>query len=261
MTTSQRQPVGVLLRHWREQRRLSQLELATRSAVSARHLSFLETGRARPTRSMLLKLSDHLDIPLREQNQLLLAGGYAPAYPEHTLADVPMAAVSDAIRQVLDGHLPAPALVVDRHWDLVESNAAVSLFLDGCAPRLLEPPVNVLRLSLHPDGLAPRIRNLSQWRAHILHRLSRQCAATADEGLYRLHDELARYPSAKSAEPAEDTAGLVVPVRLASPAGEELAFISTTTVFGTPLDVTVAELAIEAFYPADKATADFLARQ
>ncbi|EME24007.1 helix-turn-helix domain-containing protein [Rhodococcus triatomae] len=251
-------PVGTLLRHWRERRRMSQLELAGLAEVSARHVSFLETGRSRPTRAMLLRLSEQLDIPLRERNSLLLAGGFAPAYPEHALGDVPMASVAEAIGQILHAHLPAPAVVVDRHWQMVDGNDAVSLLVEGCAPWLLEPPVNVLRLSLHPDGMAPRIANLGRWRAHLLHRLDHQIAATGDDVLAALAVELAAYPCDDPAGPPEPGA-LVVPIRLRTDDGE-LAFLSTTTVFGTPLDVTVAELAIETFHPADAVTTEALRR-
>ena len=249
------QPVGVLLRHWRERRRMSQLDLATRTEVSARHVSFVETGRSRPTRAMLLKLSEQLEIPLRERNSLLLAGGFAPAYPQHRLSDVPMAAVSDAIRVILDAHSPYPAVVVDRHWNMVDGNDGVALFTAGCAAHLLEPPVNVLRLSLHPDGMASRITNLGQWRAHILDRLAHQIAATGDAALGALHRELSAYPGA-DLDRVHDTRALVIPLVFDG----ELSFFSTTTVFGTPLDVTVAELAIESFYPADSATAAAFAR-
>lgn len=262
MTTQLQDPprqVGVLLRHWRERRRLSQLELATRSDVSARHLSFVETGRSKPTQSMLLRLSEQLDIPLRERNSLLLAGGYAPAYAEHQLNDIPMAAVSDAIGKILRGHLPYPAVVVDRHWNLVDGNEAVALFTAGCAAHLLEPPINVLRLTMHPEGLARRLRNLGQTRAHLLDRLAHQVSTTGDSVLADLLSELRAYPG-DDLDTVHDTRALVVPIRLtaqltASAEPVELAFFSTTTVFGTPLDVTLAELAIESFYPADEATA------
>ncbi|KAA0020031.1 helix-turn-helix domain-containing protein [Antrihabitans cavernicola] len=245
--------VGVLLRHWRESRRMSQLDLATRTEVSARHVSFVETGRSKPTRSMLLKLSEQLEIPHRERNSLLLAGGFAPAYPEHPIDAFPMAAVSDAIAKILDAQLPYPAIVVDRHWNMIDGNAAVELLTAGCAQYLLEPPVNVLRLSLHPDGMAPRIRNLGQWRAHVLDRLTHQINTTGDQQLVALHRELGSYPG--SDEPGtHDTRALVVPLTLAGATGD-LSFFSTTTVFGTPLDVTLAELAIESFYPADDRTA------
>ncbi len=247
------QPVGVLLRHWRERRRMSQLDLALATEVSARHVSFVETGRSKPTRTMLLKLSEQLDIPLRERNSLLLAGGFAPAYPQHELADIPLPAVTDAIGKILDGHLPYPALVVDRHWSMVDANAAVGALTAGVAPELLEPPVNVLRLSLHPAGLASRIGNLAQWRAHVLDRLSRQVLTTGDPKLAALHKELREYPGGDDHN--YDTRALVVPLRI-----DEYAFFSTTTVFGTPLDVTLAELAIEAFYPADEQTTAAFAR-
>lgn len=235
---------------------MTQLDLANRAEVSTRHVSFLETGRARPTRAMLLRLGDHLDIPLRDRNAMLLAAGFAPAFPEHTLTDVPMAVVSDAIRTILTAHAPMPALVVDRHWNLVDANDTVALLTDGAAPRLLEPPVNVLRLSLRPDGMASRITNLAQWRAHVLHRLDRQIDATGDDELRRLRIELASYAS--GADPAEPGPSLVVPLRIRV-GDDDLSFLSTTTVFGTPLDVAVSELAIETFFPADAATSEFLA--
>lgn len=251
-------PVGDLLRHWRERRRMSQLELAGRAEVSARHVSFLETGRSRPTRAMLVRLSEQLDIPLRERNSLFLAAGFAPVYPQHGLGDVPMASVARAIGQILHAHLPSPAVVVDRHWNMVDGNAAVAMLVDGCAADLLDPPVNVLRLSLHPEGMAPRIANLGQWRAHLLHRLEHQAAATGDPVLGDLATELAGYPCG---DPGVDPGlgELVVPLRIRTAAGE-LAFLSTTTVFGTPLDVTVAELAIETFHAADAGTAEALRR-
>ncbi len=237
---------------------MTQLDLANRAEVSTRHVSFLETGRAKPTRAMLLRLGEHLDIPLRDRNALLLAAGFAPAFPEHTLSDVPMAVVADAIRTILDAHAPMPALVVDRHWNLVDANDTVALLTDGAAHWLLEPPVNVLRLSLHPDGMAPRITNLGQWRAHVLHRLDHQIDATGDAELRRLRAELADYPGGIDA--AGPGPALVVPLRVR--VGEhDLAFLSTTTVFGTPLDVSVSELAIETFFPADGATAEYLAAQ
>ena len=249
--------VGMLLRSWRTSRRLSQLELSSRAGVSARHLSFVETGRARPTREMILRIARRLDVPLRGQNELLLAGGYAPAWAETGLSEAPLSAVMSSLRDVLDGHAPYPAVLVDRHWTMVDANAAVSRFLDGCAAWLLEPPVNVLRLSLHPDGMAPRIRNLAEWRTHVLHRLDQQAAHTADPVLRSLHDELAGYPG--GLVPAAPTGlpptGLVVPLRF-----DDLSFFSITAVLGTPLDVTLAELAIESFLPADAATASALHR-
>ena len=251
--------VGTLLRDWRRRRGLSQLALAGAAGVSARHLSFVETGRSRPSRAMLLRLGEHLDVPLRERNALLLAAGLAPAYPQRRLDDPPMAAVADAVARLLVAYEPYPALVVDRHWELVDANPAVDLLTAGCAPHLLEPPCNVLRLALHPDGLAPRIRTLGSWRAHLLARLRHQIATTGDPVLQELHDELRTY-SAPPAEPAPH-ASPVVTLRLTAPDGRELAFLSTTTLFGTPGDVTVDELAIEAFLPADEATAAALGRE
>jgi transcriptional regulator with XRE-family HTH domain len=249
--------VGKLLRAWRERRRLTQLDLALAADVSTRHISFVETGRSKPTSAMILHLSEQLEIPLRERNMLLLAGGYAPAYPEHELNSPPMSAVNEAINSVLEGHEPYPAVVVDRHWELVAANAAIAVLTEGSAGRLLEPPVNVLRLSLHPDGMAPRIANLGDWREHMLHRLAHQAQTTGDAQLRELHDELTGYPGGQSHATAGQSPAIVVPLRYRTAHGE-LSFFSTTTVFGTPLDVTVAELAIEAFYPADPGTAQIL---
>ncbi len=252
MTTT---TVGPLLREWRERRRLSQLELSIQANISTRHLSFVETGRSRPTSDMILRLTEHLDVPLRERNQLLLAGGYAPAYPVNELDAPQLSAERAALRQVLTGHEPYPAVVVDRTWTLVEANAAVALLTEGASAELLAPPVNVLRLSLHPDGMAPRIANLAEWRAHLLGRLHRQALATADPALHELHAELLGYPGGE-AEPPGPTE-VVVPLRYRRD-GAELSFFSISAVFGTPLDVTVAELAIESFFPADEATAKAL---
>lgn len=240
-------PVGTLIRRWRERRRLTQLGLSVQAQVSARHLSFVETGRSRPTSEMILHLSEQLDVPLRERNMLLLAGGYAPAYPQHALTAPPMSAISTAINTVLAAHQPMPAVVVDRHWELVAANDAIDLLTVDAATHLLEPPVNVLRLSLHPDGMAPRIANLGQWRAHLLGRLQRQIAATDDDQLCQLLEELNAYPGGE-ATAEYDADAIIVPLRYRTPGGE-LSLFSTTTVFGTPLDVTVAELAIDPSTP------------
>ncbi|MBC6449867.1 helix-turn-helix domain-containing protein [Actinokineospora xionganensis] len=247
---------GALLRQWREHRRLSQMELSLRADISTRHLSFIETGRSVPSRDMVLLLADTLELPLRDRNQLLLAAGYAPVYSQDALDSPRLAAVRTAVRQVLTGHNPFPAVAVDRGWNLVEANESLLAQLDGVAADLLASPVNVLRVSLHPLGLASRIVNLGEWRAHLLSRLRRQIVITADESLAELHDELAAYPCAE-AEPVVDSADVVVPLRLRHD-GAELALISTVTTFGTPMDVTVAELAIESFFPADAATAAVL---
>ena len=245
---------GDLLREWRQRRRLSQLDLAIQANVSSRHLSFVETGRSRPTSEMILHLAEHLDVPLRDRNALLLAGGYAPAYPERGLAEPELKAVQAALKRVLAGHEPYPAVVVNRWWELVDANPGIAVFTQHVKPDLLQPPVSVLRLSLHPDGMAPRIANLPEWRAHVLTRLHRQAQATGDQRLADLHDELMAYPGGQSDKPPAAT-DVVVPLRYRSQDEEELSFISLTTILGTPMDVTVEELAIESFYPADDATA------
>ena len=246
---------GDLIREWRQRRRLSQLDLAIAANVSSRHLSFVETGRSRPTSEMILHLAEHLDVPLRDRNALLLAGGFAPAYPERGLAEPELHAVKNALKRVLDGHEPYPAAVVNRWWELVDANAGIALFTGDVSPELLEPPVNVLRLSLHPDGMAPRIANLPEWRAHLLARLHRQAEATGDQRLVALHEELAAYPGGRAGTPGP--ADVVVPLRYRT-AQTELSFLSITAVIGTPMDVTVEELAIESFYPADAQTAKAL---
>jgi transcriptional regulator with XRE-family HTH domain len=258
VTTPPATTVGPLLRRWRERRRLSQLELALRAEISTRHLSYVETGRSVPSRDMVLLIADELDVPLREQNRLLLAAGYAPVHGQRRLADAVLEPVRTALRQVLAGHEPYPALVVDRHWDLVDANTGLALFTDLVAPHLLAPPANVLRATLHPEGLAPRITNLPSWRAHLLHRLARQVEVTGAEREAALLAELRRYPAGDGA-PVRLTAAheIAVPLRLHVD-GRDLAFISTVATFGTPLDVTVAELSIESFYPADAATAELL---
>ncbi len=251
-------PFGTHLRHWRQHRRLSQLDLANEAQVSTRHLSYVETGRAEPSREMVLRLAERLDVPLRERNALLVAAGYAPMYRQRSLDDPALAAARRAVDLVLKGHEPFPALAVDRHWNLVAHNALVPLLMAGAAPELVKPPVNVLRLSLHPDGLASRIANLAQWRAHLLERLQQQIAATGDAGLAALHDELAAYPAPNVGHDAPaaggELAGVVVPFQLVTPQGV-LSLISTTTIFGTPVDVTLQELAVESFFPADAQTA------
>ncbi|SFP70366.1 Transcriptional regulator, contains XRE-family HTH domain [Geodermatophilus dictyosporus] len=252
MTTTLRPPVGELLRGWRQRRRLSQLDLANDAGVSARHLGFLETGRARPSREMVLRLAEHLDVPLRERNDLLLAAGFAPAYARRGLASPDLAAVTRALDLVLAAHEPFPALVVDRSWELVTANRALALFTAGLPAHLLEPPVNVLRLSLHPEGLAPRIANLAQWRAHVLHRLGHEADLTGDPGLAALHRELTALPGGSDRSTPD---GIAVPLRLRT-GGGVLSFLSTVTTFGTAVDLTAAELSVEAFLPADAVTAE-----
>jgi transcriptional regulator with XRE-family HTH domain len=249
--------LGNQIRQWRQHRRMSQMALALEAEMSTRHLSFIETGRSQPSREMVLRLAEALDLPLRGRNALLLAAGYAPLHAERSLDDPQLAGARRAIDLVLKGHEPYPALAIDRHWTLIAANAALSGLIGAAALHLLQPPVNVLRLSLHPEGLAPAIRNLGEWRGHLLERLRRQIAATADPSLEMLLAELSAYPTREGAGMTDALAGVVVPLRLATPAGD-MNFISTTTVFGTPLDVTLDELAIEAFYPAEEHTAERL---
>jgi transcriptional regulator with XRE-family HTH domain len=257
---SARDPFGPHLRYWRQLRRMSQLDLAGEAALSTRHLSCVETGRAAPSREVVLRLADRLDVPLRERNQLLVAAGYAPMYRQRGLDDPAMAAARRAIDLLLKAHEPWPALAIDRHWNLVAHNAVLPLLLQGLAPDLLQPPINVLRLSLHPRGLAPRIANFVPWRAHVLERLRRQVDSTGDAALQALREELAALPLPHGANATAQEAsgdglgGMVVPFLLHSPAGL-LSFISTTTVFGTPVDVTLQEFALETFLPADAQTA------
>ena len=256
-------PIGNLLRDWRQRRRMSQLDLALEADISTRHLSFVETGRSRPSRDMVIHLAERLDVPLRARNAMLLAAGYAPVYPERPLDDPALTAAREAVELVLAGHEPFPAIAIDRHWTLVAANGAVAPLMAGAAPALLEPPVNVLRLSLHPDGVAPRIANLAEWRAHIFERLRQQIAVTADPTLIDLLDELRGYPGPEGADETPvgggAFAGVVMPLQFVTDAGI-LSFFSTTTVFGTPVDVTLSELAVESFFPADAATAAVLRR-
>lgn len=247
--------IGTLLRDWRQRRRLSQMELALEAGVSARHVSFVETGRSTPSADMILHLAEQLQVPLRERNQLLLAAGFAPVYSQRDLDEPDMGPARAALEQVLAAHEPSPALAVDRHWGMVAANRAVGLLLANVAPHLLEPPVNVLRLTLHPEGLAPQILNLDQWRSHVLDRLARQAAQTGDPALAALHVELTALPGGSDPYAHEQLADLFVPLRVLV-GGQELAFLSTVTTFGTATDITLAELAVEAFFPADTATAD-----
>lgn len=251
--------VGDVLRNWRQRRHVSQLDLAHEVGVSPRHLSFLETGRSNPSRDLLLRLADGLQVPLRERNALLVAGGFAPVYPERPLHDPALAPVRAAIDLVLKGHEPYPALAVDRTWTLVAANRAASLLLRGAAEALLAPPVNVLRLLFHPDGFASRVVNRETFLPLLIERLDHEIAVTADRRLEGLREELAAYPVMAGLEPRRSgraaTPAIVVPFELASEDGV-LSFISTTTVFGTANDVTVEELAIESFFPADADTAE-----
>ncbi len=254
-------PVGELLRDWRQRRRLSQMHLAGDANISTRHLSFVETGRSRPSRELILHLGNLLDLPLRERNRLLLAAGFAPQFAERALSSTALQQAREAVQRVLQAHEPYPAVAVDRHWNLQLSNRPAQSLLQGIAPELLQPPVNVLRISLHPQGLAPQIINLGEWRHHLLARLRRMLADHPDPQLAELLAELAAYPRLpeEDLEPtlASPLPDVVVLFRLRSPVGE-LALFSTITVFGTPTDITLSELALEAFYPADAATAERL---
>ncbi|SFS16472.1 Helix-turn-helix domain-containing protein [Dyella sp. OK004] len=253
-------PVGDLLREWRRHRRLSQLELAAEAEISTRHLSFVESGRSQPSRDMILHLAEYLDIPLRERNALLVAAGFAPAFRERPLEDPALDAARRMIDLLLKGLEPYPALAIDRHWNLVASNQATLRLMAGIPEALLAPPINVLRLSLHPAGLAPRIRNFAQWRAHLFDRLRRQIDTSHDPALIELLREL-RALSPPTHDEADGVEGpgtdIAVPMLL-EVGGHVLSMISTTTVFGTPVDITLAELALESFVPADEATAQML---
>jgi len=262
MSTTQTQvtaPIGELLRTWRRRRRRSQLDLALDVGISTRHLSFVETGRSQPSREMVLRLTGELALPLRETNHLLLAAGYAPVYGETELDAPELAPMRQAVRDVVRGHDPFPALAVDRHWNIVEQSDGLALFIDGVSPELLEAP-NALRIALHPDGMAPRVANLAQWRGHLLGNLRRAAEMSADPVLSELYDELEAYP-ADAAEDDHHVASadteLVLPLRLRHD-GELLTFFGIVSSFGTPRDITLAELAIESFFPADERTAEVL---
>jgi transcriptional regulator with XRE-family HTH domain len=258
------QPVGNLLREWRQRRGMSQLGLALDAGISARHLSFLETGRSTPSREMVLHLAEELEVPLRERNNLLVAAGYAPIFRERILQDPALHAARKAIDVVLETQKPYPAFAIDRHWTIVASNRAIPELYVGVSDALLRRPVNALRLSLHPEGLAPRIANFGEWRAHVLARLHRQVAITADPGLKDLLRELSDYPApnagvSKASTPNREWTNVVTPLNIVVNS-TNLAFFSTTTIFGTPVDITLSEIAIESFFPADAATAEAVAR-
>lgn len=248
--------VGDHLREWRQRRRLSQLDLAVDAEISARHLSFVETGRAAPSREMVLRLAERLDVPLRERNVLLVAAGYAPAFPQRPLEDPALKSARQAIDLVLKAHEPNPALAYDRHWNLISANRMVAPLLDGIPQWLLGQPLNILRLAFHPEALAARTVNLAEWCGHLLERLHRQCEATADPELIKLYQDLKSYPiPARSGPLLPDN--VAIPFKMRHN-GEVLSFFSTTMVFGTPVDVTLSELALETFFPADDLTAERL---
>jgi transcriptional regulator with XRE-family HTH domain len=250
--------VGSLLREWRERRRLTQLELALETGISARHLSFVETGRSKPGRGMVLGVAERLAIPYRERNQILLTAGYAPAFPERPLEDPSLSPVRDALDRILAAHEPYPAIAFDRGWDLVAANAAMSSLAERVEldPALLEPPVNVLRIGLHPRGLAPYIANLGPWRAHFLGRLAQQIAVTGDSELEELLDELRGYPGDDDGTASYDVdpSDILGPVRVHAPGGGEWSFFGMFASFDTPFEVTTSELALELLFPADQTT-------
>ncbi|GGT38267.1 helix-turn-helix transcriptional regulator [Streptomyces atratus] len=273
--------VGPLLRSWREQRRISQLELALRADSSARHISFIETGRSRPSEDMILRLAEHLDIPVRERNALLVVAGYAPRYAQTALDDPALGALREGMERLLQGYDPYPALVVDGMYNVVAANRGIAMLLEGVAGHLLAPPLNAMRLTLHPEGLAPRIRNLREWRADLLAQMERQIALARSAELRELYEEVAGYPAPEGADRAEGAGAAGSGGGAGSPVGENpgagpasslpfalplhiehggqvLSFVSSIATFNTPMDVTVAELAIETFLPADRATADHL---
>jgi transcriptional regulator with XRE-family HTH domain len=258
------QGIGPLLRGWRERRRVSQLELALRAGSSARHISFVETGRSRPSEEMVLRLAEHLDVPVRERNVLLLAAGYAPRYPETPLDDPSMDALRAGVERLLRGYEPYPALVMDATYDVLAANRGIAMFLEGVPDHLLTPPLNAMRLTLHPEGLAPRIRNLREWRGHLLAQMERQIALQRSPALRALYEEVAAYPvpDGTRGEPATDepVPYFALPMRIEHE-GRVLSFVSSVSTFNTPMDVTVAELAIETFLPADPATVKHLRSQ
>jgi transcriptional regulator with XRE-family HTH domain len=264
VATVQSQPeVGALLRHWREHRRVTQLELALDTGISARHLSFVETGRSKPGREMLLRALGQLKVPFREQNRLLLAAGHAPAFPERPLDDPDLAPVRDALDVILSGHEPYPAVAVDRVWNMVAANSAMLALTESVDidPALLEPPINVMRVGLHPRGLGSLFVNLGDWHAHCLQRLERQLAATGDEQLAALIDEVAGYSVPEPEHDALSEIGgseMLGPVKVRTPDGGELSFFGMFASFDTPFEVTTSELAIELLFPADRTTAETL---
>ncbi|MDQ0765177.1 helix-turn-helix domain-containing protein [Streptomyces canus] len=254
--------VGPLLRAWREQRRVSQLELALRADSSARHISFVETGRSRPSEEMVLRLAEHLDVPVRERNALLLAAGYAPRFPETPLDDPSLDALREGIERLIQGYEPYPALVFDAAYHVVAANRGIMMLLDGIPESLLRPPLNTMRLTLHPEGLAPRIRNLPEWRGHLLEQMRRQIALHRSQSLRELYEEVSAYPVTvhegdDSPEHTDPAPYFALPMRIEHE-GRTLSFTSSTSTFNTPMDVTVAELAIETFLPADPSTGKYL---
>ncbi|MCX5440669.1 helix-turn-helix domain-containing protein [Streptomyces sp. NBC_00056] len=262
-TRARQSGIGPLLREWRERRRVSQLELALRADSSARHLSFVETGRSRPSEELVLRLAEHLDVPVRERNALLLAAGYAPRFAETPLDDPSMGALREGLDRLLHGYEPYPALVVDATYTVVAANRGIAMLMEGIPESLMTPPLNAMRLTLHPEGLAPRIRNLREWRGHLLAQMERQIALDRSEALRAVYDEVKAYPVAErdggddGEEGGEAVPYFALPMVIEHD-GQVLSFVSSISTFNTPMDVTVAELAIETFLPADPATAKYL---
>ncbi|WP_327303366.1 helix-turn-helix transcriptional regulator [Streptomyces sp. NBC_01298] len=268
MTTAASLTVGALLRTWRERRGLSQLELAGRADSSSRHISFVETGRSRPSEEMVLRLADHLEVPVRDRNALLVAAGYAPKYAHTPLDDPSMNVLREGLEQLLTAYEPYPALVVDATYDVVAANQGILMLMEGMPEHLLAGPLNAMRLTLHPEGLAPRIRNLREWRGHLLAQMERQIALARSAPLRALYEEVSAYPPPAGAQafgedgpygdgPVEAVAYLALPLRIEHD-GHLLSFVSSISTFNTPMDVTVAELAIETLLPADPATVKYL---
>ncbi|WP_447041362.1 helix-turn-helix domain-containing protein [Streptomyces sp. DSM 118878] len=253
--------VGPLLRGWRERRRISQLELALRADSSARHISFIETGRARPSEELVLRLADHLDVPVRDRNSLLLAAGYAPRFRETPLEDPAMGTLREGLDQLLTGYEPYPALVVDAAYDVIAANRGIAMLMEDISDDILTAPLNAMRLTLHPRGLAPRIRNLREWRGHLLHQMERQIALQRSDALRAVYEEVAAYPveepGVDAFDAGTDVPYFALPLRIEHE-GHVLSFISSISTFNTPMDVTVAELAIETLLPADPATSKYL---
>jgi transcriptional regulator with XRE-family HTH domain len=260
---NENQSAGDLLREWRQRRRLSQLALAVDAEISQRHLSFLESGRSQPSREMVLHLAERLSVPLRERNVILTAAGFAPIYRERSLDAPELEAARAVIDRILKGHEPHPALAIDRNWTLLSANKAAGMLMAGVADHLVAGEINVLRLSMHPEGLASRVLNFREWRSHILARLAREIEVSAAPRLVALLDELKSYPvppqtASSRTGPAVDS-GIAIPLTLVSEEGP-LSFISTTTVFGTAVDVTLSEVTIEAFFPANSETSKTMAK-
>jgi transcriptional regulator with XRE-family HTH domain len=260
MTAVHQLPFGVLLRRWRQRRRMTQIDLAMAAGSSTRHLSFLETGRAQPSREMVMRLAQFLEVPLRDQNVLLVAAGFAPAFQERSLSE--LVAASQAIEQILQAHKPYPAFALDRHWNVVLSNSALPQLYSECSPDLLEPPINAVRLMLHPKGMASRIVNLAEWREHVIALLRQQIEVRADAAIQALLREVLGYPIPEDAHAVADIDGpqrYATPLQIDTPQGT-VAFLSTTTIFGTPTDVTLSELALEMLFPADQETVEIVRR-